>query len=219
MPSSNEYAGRILPLRDDAAFSQAVDRAARVISEGGLIVYPTETVYGIGADARNAHAIARIAAVKGRDERKPILVLVGSSDAVAEFASVVPEGARRLMEAFWPGPLTLVFAARREVSELLTGGSGSVGLRFSPDPFCRSLIQRSGTAVTSTSANRAGQPTPETIEEIGKELGAGIDLYLDGGPRVGRLPSTIVDVSGPLPVLVREGAIGRAELLAFVRGI
>jgi L-threonylcarbamoyladenylate synthase len=195
----------------------AVDRAARIISSGGLIVYPTETVYGIGADARNPDAIGRIPAVKGRDERKPILVLVGSHDEVTEFASAVSDTAWALMGAFWPGPLALVFRARNDVSELLTAGTGTVGLRCSPNAFCRELIQHSGKAITSTSANRTGEPTPGTIEEIAGRLGDGIDLYVNAGPLSGRLPSTVVDVSGPSPRLVREGVILRSELLPFMR--
>lgn len=215
MPPSRLHEDRIVPLADDASRDAVVDRAARIISSGGLIVYPTETVYGIGADARNTKAIGRIPLVKGRYERKPILVLVGSREAVTEWASEVSGNARALMNAFWPGPLTLVFRARDDVSELLTAGTGTVGLRCSPDAFCRELIRRSGKAITSTSANRTGEPTGATVEEIAGQLD-GIDLYLDAGPLGGRLPSTVVDVSGPAPRLVREGAIAGSELLPFM---
>jgi len=216
MPPSGLHEDRILSLADDASRDAVVDRAARIIVSGGLIVYPTETVYGIGADARNVQAVSRIPLVKGRDERKPILVLVGSSDAVTEWASGVSGKARALMNAFWPGPLTLVFSARADVSELLTAGTGTVGLRCSPDPFCRELLLRSGAAITSTSANRTGEPTGATVAEIAAQLGEGIDLYVNAGPRGGRLPSTVVDVSGPAPRLVREGAIARGDLLPFM---
>jgi L-threonylcarbamoyladenylate synthase len=216
MPSSSVHAERILRLVDENSHTAAVDRAASVIASGGLIVYPTETVYGIGADARNPDAIGRIPGAKGRDEKKPILVLVGSNEAVAEFAASVPEVARELMRVFWPGPLTVVFQARSDVSGLLTAGTGTVGLRRSPNAFCRDLILRSGTAITSTSANRSGTPTPGTVEEIVRHLGSGIDLYVDAGPLADRMPSTVVDVSGPAPVLVREGAIARSVLLPFL---
>ncbi len=217
MPSSRLLADRILPLGDDTSRDAAVERAAHVIQSGGLLVYPTETVYGIGADARNPDAVRRIPIVKGRDERRPILVLIGSNEAVPEFAAHVPDVATALMRAFWPGPLTLVFRARRDVTELLTAGTGTVGLRCSPNAFCRELIQRSGRAVTSTSANRTGEPTPGTIEEIAGQLGEGIDLYVDAGPLGGHPPSTVVDVSGPVPVLIREGAIGSTALLPFIQ--
>jgi L-threonylcarbamoyladenylate synthase len=217
MPPSRLHEDRIVPLPDEASGDAAVDRAARIISSGGLIVYPTETVYGIGADARNVKAIGRIPLVKGRGERKPILVLVGSREAVTEWTSEVSGNARALMNAFWPGPLTLVFRARDDVSELLTAGTGTVGLRCSPDAFCRELIRRSGKAITSTSANRTGEPTRATVEEIAGQLGDGIDLYVDAGPLGGRLPSTVVDVSGPAPSLVREGAIAGSELFPFMQ--
>lgn len=218
MPPSRLYEDRIVSWGDDASRDAAVDRAARIIASGGLIVYPTETVYGIGADARNATVLSRIPLVKGRDERKPIIVLVGSPDAVTEWAAGVSGMARALMNAFWPGPLTLVFRARDDVPELVTAGTGTVGLRCSPDAFCRELIRRSGKAITSTSANHAGEPTGGTVDEIAGQLGAGIDLYVDAGPRGGRLPSTVVDVSGPAPRVVREGAIAGSELLPFMQG-
>jgi len=217
MPLSRSHEDRIVSLAADASRDAVVDRAARIIVSGGLIVYPTETVYGIGADARNAQAVSRIPLVKGRDERKPILVLVGSRDAVTEWASEVSGTARALMNAFWPGPLTLVFPARDDVPELLTAGTGTVGVRCSPDAFCRELILRSGTAITSTSANRTGEPTGATIAEIAGHLGDGIDLYVDSGPLGGRLPSTVVDVSGPALRLLREGAIARGDILPFMR--
>jgi L-threonylcarbamoyladenylate synthase len=216
--SSKSHEGRILTPADEASWAAAVERAWHVLASGGLIAYPTETVYGIGADARNADAIRRIPVVKGRDDRKPILVLVGSTVAVREFAADVPDVAKELMRVYWPGPLTLVLRARREVSDLLTAGSGTVGLRCSPHPFCAALIRRSGMAITSTSANRAGGSTPGTIDEIARELGDGIELYVDAGPLRGRLPSTVVDVSGPAPRLIREGAIRGGELLPFLQG-
>lgn len=217
MPSFRSSADRIIQLGDDASRAAAVERAARVIASGGLLVYPTETVYGIGADARNADALSRIPVVKGRDEKKPILVLIGSGEAVREFAANVPDVAEVLMRAFWPGPLTLVFRARGDVPELLTAGTGTVGLRYSPNAFCRELIQRSGRPITSTSANRTGERTPATIEEIARQLGEGIDLYVDAGPLGDALPSTVVDVSGPAPRLIREGAIPRSGLRPFIR--
>lgn len=217
MPSSRSHADRILSLGDESQSAAALDRAARVISSGGLVVYPTETVYGIGADARNANAIRRIPRTKGRDDRKPILVLVGSREAVTEFASAVPGAAEELMRVFWPGPLTLVLPARADVAEVLTGGSGTIGLRWSPNPVCRELILRSGKAITSTSANRTGEPTPGAVSDIARQLGDGIDLYLDAGPLDGGLPSTVVDLSGPVARVLREGPISARELLPFLR--
>jgi L-threonylcarbamoyladenylate synthase len=216
-PSSISHAGRILLLGDESASAEAIRRAADVIASGGLVVYPTETVYGIGADAHDPGALARIPRAKGRDDRKPIIVLVGSSEGVAEFASSVSATAAELMRIFWPGPLTLVFPARPDVPELLTAGTGTIGLRWSPNRVCRDLIRCSGRAITSTSANRSGNPTPASVADIARELGEEVDLYLDAGALEGRLPSTVVDVSGPVPRVVREGAIGAREVLPVIR--
>jgi L-threonylcarbamoyladenylate synthase len=187
-----------------------------VILSGGLIVYPTETLYGIGADARNEAALRRVGAVKGREERKPMLVLVDSNEGLSEFASEVPDVAAALMRAFWPGPLTLVLRALESVPEMLTAGTGTIGVRNSPDPFCRDLIRRAGRAITSTSANRAGEPTPAGILGIVHSLGTDIDLYVDAGQLGSRFPSTVVDVSGKVPKILREGAIPGDQLLPFL---
>jgi L-threonylcarbamoyladenylate synthase len=216
MPSSRSHSSRILRLGDDVTAEAAFERAAGVIARGGLVVYPTETVYGIGANAGDPDALERIAAAKGRGAQKPILVLVGSIDGVSDFAASVPAVADKLMQVFWPGPLTLVFAARPEIPGLLTAGTGTIGLRWSPHTVCRELIRRSGGAITSTSANLTGLPTPGDVEEIARQLGAGIDLYLDGGPPAGRVPSTVVDLTGRLPRIVREGAVARRELRPFL---
>ncbi len=187
-------------LRDLAA-------AARVVWDGGLVAFPTETFYGLGANALDPQAVARIFRAKGRPADKPLLVLVDSVEMAAEVVVEVPERARRLIARYWPGPLTLVFRARAHVPPALTAGTGTVGVRVPAHPVARALVRAVRLPITAPSANPHGGPSPRTAAEVLAGLGERVDLVLDGGPTTGGAPSTVLDVTGEAPRVVRAGAV------------
>lgn len=174
------------------------------------MAFPTETFYGLGADALNHEAVARVFRVKGRPAEKPLLVLVDSLAMVAAVALEIPPRARRLMERYWPGPLTIILPARPEVPAALTAGTGTVGARIPSHPLALALVQAVGGPVTAPSANPHGAPSPTTAAEVRAALGDRIDFVLDGGPTPGGLPSTLVDASSAPVRVVRLGAIALA---------
>ncbi len=184
-----------------------VRRAAALLKAGGVIVYPTETLYGVGADAGNADALRRVFALKGREGAKPLLVIVDAFERLRPFVESVTAEAPLLMDAFWPGPLTLVFKASSRAVPELTAGTGTIGARVPSSDFCRALVSACGRPITSTSANRAGEPTPNDVDEIRKRFPEGVDLFIDAGALPPSSPSTVVDVSSSPPRLVREGAV------------
>lgn len=191
-------------------------RAVRLITEGGVIVYPTDTVYGLGADVTNPEAVARVRACKGRATNKPILVMVAGMAMFERYAHITPTAAK-LAERFLPGPLTMVLEARDESLSAIAGADGSVGFRMPDHQLCRTLCSEVDRAVTSTSVNRAGMPQPDNVQAMLRQLGANaseIDLVLDVGILPESYPSTIVDVRGVSPVLVRAGAIVWEEIVS-----
>lgn len=199
-------------LKDDP---QGIERASRLILQGGIVAFPTETFYALGADALNEQAIQKIYAVKGREEEKPLLLLVAEKDWLPELIKELPLPAEKLIEKFWPGPLTLVFEASARIPARLTAHTGKVGIRVPGHPMARELIRAVGRAVTGTSANPSGSPGASFAAEVIQALGGKIDAVLDGGRTAGGLGSTILDVSGPSPVVVRQGMIPAPELLPF----
>ena len=185
----------------------ALREAAGVIARGGVIVYPTETLYGLGADALNPAAVRNVLAVKKRKDDKPILAIVNSVEMLRRVVAYVPESAEHLMQAFWPGPLTLVFMASAHVPKELTQSTGTIGVRIPSHPFCLELVERCARPLTSTSANIAGEPPHRSIEEIRRALTEGVELFLDAGPLPESKPSTVVSVIHDPPKLLREGVI------------
>jgi L-threonylcarbamoyladenylate synthase len=197
----------------DAPDVDAVAAAARVLAGGGLVVYPTETVYGLGAAAHNAPALDRLAMLKGREPGKPISLLISDLRMLDALVCDVPPVARQLIHRFWPGPLTLVLHARPGVSSVLTGDDGGIGVRISSHPMATALVRALGRPVTTPSANPAGQRPPVTVDEARAYFGPRVDCYLDGGRVHGEPASTVVDARGEWKV-IREGAISRPDLLA-----
>lgn len=193
-----------------------IRKVGRVILQGGVAAFPTETFYGLGADARNEEALQKIFQLKGREENKPLLLLIGDRDWLSGLVRNIPPVAGRLMEKFWPGPLTLVFEASPRLSALLTGGTGTVGVRLSPHPVAQTLIQAVGRAITATSANLSGQPSASVAAEVFRALGNRVDAILDGGQTAGGLGSTVLDLSSPAPRIIRQGVISQAELVPFL---
>ena len=188
------------------------DRARRVLGEGGVIALPTESFYGLGVAPFDEQALAKLRLVKGRSEGKPILVLIGDEAQLGVFVRNSPPAATVLMNAFWPGPLTIVFPAAVGLPDAVTAGTNSVGIRLSAWHPLRDLLRRLG-PVTGTSANREGIPPPTTANEVQDSLGDALDLIIDAGPTPGGRPSTVIDVRGPIRI-IREGAIERGAIVA-----
>jgi len=202
----------VIPLAVDGDINTSVRRAAAVLGGGGVILYPTDTIYGLGCRAADAPAIRRIYTIKGRPETRPSLILVGSVPMAERFAAAVPPLAATLMEAFWPGPLTLLFSASAAVPGLLTAGTGKIGIRFPANEFCSRLSERCDDAIVSTSANLAGQPPLTGAAGLVRVFGSAVDLVVDAGELDGS-PSTIADVSGGELIILREGAIPGTRLV------
>ncbi|HLM57464.1 MAG TPA: L-threonylcarbamoyladenylate synthase [Pyrinomonadaceae bacterium] len=201
----------ILPDNPDAH-----ERAARLVASGGVLAFRTDTFYGLGADPFDPRALQAVNDLKGRDG-KPILVLLSDRGAAARLLERPPTHAYTLIAAkLWPAPLTLVAKARPDVSELLTAGTGTVGVRLPEDEEVRALVRACGGALTATSANPAGLPPARTAQEAADYFGGRLELVVDGGPSRGDLPSTVLDVSGSPARLVREGALSKELLAKFL---
>jgi L-threonylcarbamoyladenylate synthase len=193
--------------------SAEVERAVAALRSGELVAFPTETVYGLGADAANAGAVRRLYAVKGRPAGHPVIVHVAHESQLDELGREVPDDARLLAKSFWPGPLTIVVRRNPEmvVSEV-TGGLETVGLRVPDHPLALQLLESFGGGVAAPSANRFGRVSPTTAAHVRADLGDDVRVVLDGGPcRVG-VESTIVDVTGRVPAILRVGGVSRAEV-------
>ena len=199
----------IRPGSDPAAIAEAAER----IRQGGLVGFPTETVYGLGADASNDAAVALIFTAKGRPPEHPLIVHVASAAQVADYASEVPPFAAKLIQAFWPGPLTLILPRRAGVAAAAAGGQNSIGLRCPAHPVALALLQACGTGLAGPSANRFGRVSPTTAQHVQEELGEDL-LVLDGGPCTVGIESTIVDCTRGQPVLLRPGVLTCAQLEA-----
>jgi len=192
--------------------SKDVERAARILRSGGLVAFPTETVYGLGADASSASAMAKLYAVKRRPADHPVIVHFASADAAFGWAREVPESARRLAHEFWPGPLTLVLRRSEKAQDFVTGGQDTVGLRVPSHPVAHELLKTFKQGVAAPSANRFGRVSPTTAAHVRADLGADVDLVLEGGPTEVGIESTIVDLSGAAPALLRPGSISKQDL-------
>ena len=187
-----------------------------IIQRGGLVAFPTETVYGLGGNALDPEALARIFAAKGRPSYNPLIAHVAGVDAARELALRWPDAAERLAERFWPGPLTLVVAKRPHIPDALTAGLPAVALRVPAHPVALGLIAAAGVPLAAPSANRFTELSPTTAAHVEKGLGDRVDLILDGGATHVGIESTVVDLSGETPVLLRPGSLPRAEIEAVV---
>ncbi len=187
-------------------------RAAELIRHGGLVAFPTETVYGLGADATNATAVRRIFEVKRRPATSPLIVHVESEEMAHEYATEWPRSASELAERFWPGPLTLVLRKQPIIPDEVTAGLGTVGLRVPAHPVALELIRTAGLAIAAPSANRFTQLSPTTAAHVRDGLGAAVDLILDGGSTPVGIESTVLSLVDGRPILLRPGMISKQEL-------
>src|SRR5919199_1388466 len=189
-----------------------IRRAADLLRAGELVAFPTETVYGLGANALDEGAVRKIFEAKGRPSYNPLIVHVSSAADVSRVAAAWPESAQRLAERFWPGPLTLVLPKRSEVPDAVTAGLGSVAVRVPAHPVALALLRAAGVPVAAPSANRSTEVSPTMAPHVEKSLGKRVALIVDGGPTTVGIESTVVDLSGERPVLLRPGAISGLEL-------
>jgi len=198
---------------------QQIERGIAILRQGGLVAYPTDTVYGLGASASLPQAIERIYAVKERPRNLPLPLLLADISQITEVAESVPTIAWSLIHTFLPGALTLVVYKSSSVPDIITGGGTTVAIRVPAHPVPIALIEGLGVPIVGTSANISGRPSPLTAEEVHSQLGDRVDLIIDGGRCPGGKESTVVDVTGETPVILREGAISREELKRVCEGV
>ncbi len=209
----------VIQVRAAAPQPEAVARAAGVLRRGGLVAFPTETVYGLGANVLDAAAVARIFAAKGRPANNPLIVHVADTGQLAQVTADWPETARRLAERFWPGPLTLVVRKHPVLPDLVTAGGPTAAVRMPAHPVAAALIRAAGVPLAAPSANRSSFLSPTRAEHVLRGLDGRIDLLLDGGPTAGGLESTVLDLTSSPPRLLRPGLIAPHEIEQVIGGV
>ena len=192
--------------------SEVMEKAGEILKSGGLVAFPTETVYGLGGDALNPEASAKIYAAKGRPSDNPLIVHIADMEALKVLASEVPEKAKLLADRFWPGPLTMIMPKSDAVPYATTGGLDTVAIRMPSHPTAYELIRSSGVYIAAPSANTSGRPSPTTAQHVYEDLNGRIDMIIDSGKVDIGLESTIVDLTGEIPTILRPGYITRAML-------
>ena len=190
----------------------SIARAARSLRAGELIAFPTETVYGLGADARRADAVRKIFIAKGRPVDHPVIVHLYDARELTQWTRAAPRGAHELAASFWPGPLTLILPRAANVPDAVTGGQDTVGIRVPSHPVARALLAEFGAGIAAPSANRFGRISPTSARHVADDLGDAVSIILDGGPCVVGIESTIVAFADDDPVLLRPGAVAVADL-------
>ena len=196
---------------------EELQEAAQIIRDGGLVAFPTETVYGLGANALDEQAARKIYEAKGRPSDNPLIAHVSSLEELKPLVKEIPESAKKLMDAFWPGPMTMIFPKSGVVPYGTTGGLDTVAVRMPSDPVARALISLAGVPIAAPSANTSGRPSPTTAQHVWQDMEGKIEMILDGGPVGIGLESTIVDVTGEIPTILRPGAV-TMEMLKKVLG-
>ena len=199
------------PVATDADITRAVEALRR----GGLVAFPTETVYGLGADATNVDSIARLYEVKGRPRSHPVIVHIGARELLADWGADVSTSVHRLAEALWPGPLTIVVRRAAHVPDAVTGGGDTVGVRVPDQPVALAMLRAFGRGVAAPSANRFGRVSPTTADDVRADLGGDVDVVLDDGPCTVGVESTIVDCTSAEPVILRPGGVPRERIEAI----
>jgi L-threonylcarbamoyladenylate synthase len=209
---NNHVKGAILSASD----AESIRRAGRIIKTGGLVAFPTETVYGLGCDAMNAEAAAKVFESKQRPQFDPLIVHIADLKQLEIVIGSLPDLGQRLIDAFWPGPLTLVLPKQPAIPDLITAGLSTVAVRMPNHPVAQSLIREADTPIAAPSANPFGYVSPTTAQHVADGLGNRVDLILDGGPCPVGVESTIVSLAGPQPELLRPGSITIEQLSAVI---
>ncbi len=218
---------KVIKINRDRPEDRLLEEAAQILRQGGLVAFPTETVYGLGANGLKEEAARKIYAAKGRPSDNPLILHISRGEEIEPLVTGVPETARRLMDAFWPGPLTMIFPKSGIVPYGTTGGLETVAVRMPSDKIANRLIALAGVPVAAPSANTSGRPSPTAAEHVMQDMDGKIEMILDGGPVGIGVESTIVDVTGPVPVLLRPGAVtmemlrdavGRVEIDPAITG-
>lgn len=212
-PKSLKAIDRVITLNPQQADFGVVAGAADLVRQGKVVVFPTSGLYGLGADASNASAVARVFAIKGRDVNKPLLVLIDGFAMLDQVALTVSDSIRRLMHQFWPGKVTFVVPAREGLPHGLTGGSGKIGVRLVAHPVAIELIRSLGRPLTGTSANPAGAQGCAAISQLHSSIKDKVDLIIDADTLAGGPGSTVVDVTSERPVILRHGTVAEAVLM------
>ncbi|MEW6615120.1 MAG: L-threonylcarbamoyladenylate synthase [Thermodesulfobacteriota bacterium] len=193
-----------------------ISESALLINKEGVIVFPTETLYGIGVNALSENAIRKVFNIKGRNYENPIPILINKKETLPEFVSNVPEKAENLIKKFWPGGLTIIFEASHKLPSLLTGNTGKIGIRISNNPIAQELVKQADVPVTATSANISGQKGCTTALEVYESLGNRVDLILDGGKTRGSIGSTVIDATCKPIKIIREGVVSLRDLKKYL---
>src|SRR3989344_2949582 len=191
---------------------QNISEAVTILRQGGLVAFATETVYGLGADAKNADAIKKIFTAKQRQINYPLNIVISDVSHLSQWAIDIPESAYQLAKAFWPGPLTLILKKAPHVLDVISQGKSTIGCRIPKHPVALQLLQQFGSGLVAPSANRFGRLSPTTAEAVREELGDRVDLILDSGQCELGMESTIVDLSGEQPVILRSGMITAKQI-------
>lgn len=207
---------KVLADADEYLLRTMLTAPARALERGGLVAFPTETVYGLGADAFNARAVERVFTAKGRPADNPLIVHLAAPHQVEWVASEVSPLAQDLINTFWPGPLTLVLPARKDVPEVVTGGLDTVAVRCPSHMVARVLIAQAGVPLVGPSANLSGRPSPTSAAHVMRDFPQGLDWIVDGGPCCIGIESTVVDARGDFAVILREGKISREDLAPWL---
>ena len=202
----------ILKVSTDKSEKSVLTSAAAIVARGGVIAYPTETFYGLGADATNEQAVKKIYKIKGRNFINPISIIIGRTENLYPLVESVSSAAQKLIQAFWPGALTIIFKASDGVLPVLTAGTGKIGVRVSGSNAAQVIAQKLGHPLTATSANLSGKPECSQASEVIKQIGNKIDAIVDFGPTIGNKVSTIIDVTSDPPEILREGTITRQSI-------
>lgn len=192
--------------------TEEVKQAAEIIKEGGLVAFPTETVYGLGADALNAEAVGKVYAAKGRPSDNPMIVHISSKDDILKLTPRITADMQKLMDAFWPGPLTMVVPALDVIPKVTTGGLDTVGIRMPSEPAAAELIRLSGVPIAAPSANLSGKPSPTSYKHVADDLDGRIDGIIAGGDCDAGIESTVVDMTEEVPSVLRPGIITAEQL-------
>lgn len=206
---------KVISIDPDEPDSSVLSDVAALIRRNGVVAIPTDTFYGLAANPFDIKTVSRIFEIKGRDASKPILLLISGLQMLPSLVEEISPLAEKIMGRFWPGPLTLIFKASKRLPDLLTAGTGTIGIRFPDAALPTSLIDRVGFPITATSANRSGEPSPSSAQEVERTLGPSLDCILDGGG-CSTLPSTVLDLTTSEPKLLREGRISADQLAEFL---